>query len=69
MERNKLIRGKNYCTEQLSTESMKGDFIKLRDCIAARGKILNVGLVIHYLIYLKLKFREFSRPHFDNNSS
>lgn len=37
MERNKLIRGKNYSTEQLSKESMKGDFIKLRDFIAARG--------------------------------
>lgn len=35
MERNKLIRGKNYSTEQLSKESMKRDFIKLRDFIAA----------------------------------
>lgn len=45
---------------------MKGEFIKLRDFIAARGTILNVGLLIHYLIYghLTIKFREFSRPEF-----
>lgn len=50
---------------------MKGDFIRLRDFIAARGTILNVGLLIHYLIYghLTIKFREFSRPDFYNNSS
>lgn len=70
MERNKLIRGKNYSTEQLNKESMKGEFIKLRDFIAARGTILHVGLLIHYLIYghLTIKFREFSRPDFYNNS-
>lgn len=47
MERNKLIQEKNYSTEQLSKESMKGDFIKLRDFIAARGTILNV----HYTLF------------------